>query len=253
MEKDDRRLLTNKVALITGASKGIGKAIAERYAEEGATVYANAREEGGIDEWAKVLSEDHGVPVNPLYFDVRDEKAIRENIMKIKKQSGGIDILVNNAGVVSYEMLAMINANHFREMFEVNVVAVIQLIQLVSRLMQRQKSGSIINISSIVGVEGVSGQLAYSATKGAVISLTKSAAKELVVNNIRVNAVAPGMINTERLSQVLTEKFSDRVNSIGMGRLGEPSEVADTCVYLGCDLSKYVTGQIIKVDGGTII
>ncbi|WP_367392695.1 SDR family NAD(P)-dependent oxidoreductase [Lewinella sp. LCG006] len=253
MEKDDRRLLTNKVALITGASKGIGKAIAERYAEEGATVYANAREEGGIDEWAKVLSENHGVPVNPLYFDVRDEKAIRENIMKIKKQSGGIDILVNNAGVVSYEMLAMINANHFREMFEVNVVAVIQLIQLVSRLMQRQKSGSIINISSIVGVEGVSGQLAYSATKGAVISLTKSAAKELAVNNIRVNAVAPGMINTERLSQVLTEKFSDRVNSIGMGRLGEPSEVADTCVYLGCDLSKYVTGQIIKVDGGTII
>ncbi len=253
MEKDDKRLLTNKVALITGASKGIGKAIAERYAEEGATVYANAREEGGIDEWAKVLSEDHGVPVNPLYFDVRDEKAIRENIMKIKKQSGGIDILVNNAGVVSYEMLAMINVNHFQEMFDVNVVAVVQLIQLVSRLMQRQKSGSIINISSIVGVEGVSGQLAYSSTKGAVISLTKSAAKELAAHNIRVNAVAPGMINTERLSQVLTEKFSDRVNSIGMGRLGEPSEVADTCVYLGSDLSKYVTGQIIKVDGGTII
>ena len=252
MEKD-RRLLVDNVALITGASRGIGRAIVERYAEEGATVYANARKEGSIDEWAAELSAAHGVKVTPVYFDVRDAKAVRTCVMDIKKQSGRVDILVNNAGVVSYEMLAMVSAEHFREMFDVNVVAVVQLMQLVSRLMQRKKSGSIINISSIVGVEGVSGQLAYAATKGAVISLTKSAAKELAADNIRVNAVAPGMIGTERLKEVLTEKFSDRIKSIGMGRMGDPLEVADACVYLGSSLSAYVTGQVIKVDGGTII
>ena len=134
-------------------------------------------------------------------------------------------------------------------MFEVNVIAMIQLVQLASRIMTRQKSGSIINMSSVVGVQGVKGQLGYSATKGAVISITKSAAKELIEHNIRVNAIAPGMVGTERFTAVFEEKFKDKIANIGIGRLAEPNEIANVCVFLASDLSTYVTGQVIGVDG----
>jgi 3-oxoacyl-[acyl-carrier protein] reductase len=151
------------------------------------------------------------------------------------------------------KLLSMINFDSLRNMFEVNVIAMIQLIQLVSRIMGRQKSGSIINMSSIVGVNGVGGQLAYSATKGAVISLTKSAAKELAPSNIRVNAIAPGMVATERLVEVFEKSFKDRLNDIGMGRLAKPEEIANACVFFGSDLSEYVSGQVLGVDGSTVL
>ena len=125
-----------------------------------------------------------------------------------------LDVLVNNAGMVTYELLPMIDFEKLRAMFEVNVIAMIQLVQLASRIMTRQKSGSIINMSSVVGVQGVKGQLGYSATKGAVISITKSAAKELIEHNIRVNAIAPGMVGTERFTAVFEEKFKDKIANI---------------------------------------
>ncbi len=173
--------------------------------------------------------------------------------MQIIKERGRIDVLVNNAGIVSYELLGMIQLEKLRNMFEINVVAMIQLIQVVSRVMSRHKSGSIINISSIVGVEGVKGQLAYSATKGAVISLTRSAAKELASNNIRVNAIAPGMVDTERFRAVLEKNFKERISDIAMGRLAKPTDIANACVFLGSDLAEYISGQILGVDGCTII
>jgi 3-oxoacyl-[acyl-carrier protein] reductase len=246
-------LLKDKVCLITGAGKGIGKAIAERYAEEGAVVYANARAEGSIDEWAKELAEKNNTTVIPAYFDITDAAAAKQAVLKIKADHQRIDVLVNNAGMVTYELLSMINFDSLRNMFEVNVIAMIQLIQLVSRIMGRQKSGSIINMSSIVGVNGVGGQLAYSATKGAVISLTKSAAKELAPSNIRVNAIAPGMVATERLVEVFEKSFKDRLNDIGMGRLAKPEEIANACVFFGSDLSEYVSGQVLGVDGSTVL
>ena len=169
-----KRLLENKVCLITGTSRGIGRAIAERYAEEGAIVYANARKTGSIDEWAKEYSLKNQTLVSPVYFDVTDYVAAKQSVMQIIKEQQRIDILVNNAGVVTYELLGLINFENLRNMLEVNVIAMIHLIQIVSRIMSRKEKGSIINISSIVGVEGVKGQLAYSATKGAVIALTKS-------------------------------------------------------------------------------
>jgi 3-oxoacyl-[acyl-carrier protein] reductase len=247
------RLLENKVCLITGTGKGIGRAIAERFAEEGAIVYANARKVGSIDNWAGECSEINKTLVIPLYFDVTDYATAKQGVMQIVKDQQRIDILVNNAGIVSYELLGMIQPENLRNMFEVNVVAMIQLIQLVSRIMSRQKKGSIINISSIVGVNGVKGQLAYSATKGAVISLTKSAAKELAANNIRVNAIAPGMVATERLSAVMEKSFGERISDIGMGRLAEPREIADACVFLGSDMSSYISGQVLGVDGCTVL
>lgn len=251
--KSSSQLLKDKVCLITGTSRGIGKAIAERYAEEGAVVYANAREEGAIDEWASKLATSFDTTVVPVYFDVRDTKAAKQIIMQIKKEHGSLDVLVNNAGIVTYELMQMINFEELRKMFEVNVVSVIQLMQLATKLMSRQKKGSIINISSIVGVKGVQGQLSYAATKGAVISLTKSAAKELAPQNIRVNAVAPGMVGTERFVEVFKNRFEERINDIGMGRLAKPNEIADACVFLGSDLSTYVSGQILGVDGATVI
>jgi 3-oxoacyl-[acyl-carrier protein] reductase len=243
------RLLEGKICLVTGANRGIGNAIAERYAEEGAVVFANARKEGSLDAWAKQCSEKYNTSVLPLYFDITDAAASKAAILKIKSDFGSIDVLVNNAGMVTYELLPMIDFEKLRAMFEVNVIAMIQLVQLASRIMSRQKSGSIINMSSIVGTQGVKGQLGYSATKGAVISLTKSAAKELIEHNIRVNAIAPGMVGTDRFNQVFEEKFKDKIANIGIGRLAEPNEIANVCVFLASDLSTYVTGQVIGVDG----
>jgi 3-oxoacyl-[acyl-carrier protein] reductase len=246
-------LLEKKVCLITGTSRGIGRAIAERYAEEGAIVYANARTKGSIDEWSAECSVKNQTIVTPLYFDVTDYAAAKQAVLQIIKEQKRIDILVNNAGIVTHELLSMIQLESLRKMFEVNVVAMIQLIQIISRVMSRQKSGSIINISSIVGVKGITGQLAYSATKGAVISLTKSAAKELASQNIRVNSIAPGMVDTEMCSADSDKSFLERLSNIGMGRLGKPVDIANASVFLGSDLSEYISGQILGVDGCSII
>ena len=221
----------------------------KKYAEEGAVVFANARKEDSLETWAKQCSEKYHTSVIPLYFDITDAAASKAALLKIKSDFGRIDVLVNNAGMVTYELLPMIDFEKLRAMFEVNVIAMIQLVQLASRIMTRQKSGSIINMSSVVGVQGVKGQLGYSATKGAVISITKSAAKELIEHNIRVNAIAPGMVGTERFTAVFEEKFKDKIANIGIGRLAEPNEIANVCVFLASDLSTYVTGQVIGVDG----
>lgn len=245
------RLLEDKVCLVTGTNRGIGKAIAEKFAEEGGVVFASARKAGSLDIWANEVSEKFNSKVIPVYFDVTDANGCKEAVLRIKSEFGHLDVLVNNAGIVTYELLPMINFEILRNMFEINVLATIRLIQLTSRLMTRQKSGSIINMSSIVGVQGVKGQLAYSATKGAVISVTKSAAKELAEHNIRVNAVAPGMVGTDRFVDVFEHSFKDKLDRVGMGRLATPEEIANTCLFLASDLSAYLTGQIIGVDGSS--
>ena len=246
------RLLDNKVCIITGTAQGIGRAIAERFAEDGAIVYACDRITHGMDVWAKACAIKFQTRVQPVCLDVTDSVAVKEVFMTIYKTEGKIDVLVNNAGVVINRKIGMILRQETELMFKVNVIAVLELIQLVARLMGRNRSGSIINIASITAVAGSPGQVAYSASKGAVISLTRSASKELASLGIRVNAVAPGIIKTERFAELYEangEQIDTRIRKIALGRLGTPEDVADACSFLASDRASYISGQVLGVDG----
>ncbi|SEE06294.1 SDR family NAD(P)-dependent oxidoreductase [Prevotella sp. lc2012] len=246
------RLLENKVCIITGAAQGIGKGIAERFAADGAIVYACDLREGSMDEWATVCSEQNNTRVIPMYFDVSDAPAVKNALMTIFKEEKHIDALVNNAGVVFNKKIGMIVRQETELMFRINVIAVIELVQLCSRLMARNGGGSIVNIASVTAVLGSPGQSAYSATKGAIMSFTKSAAKELASQGVRVNAVAPGIVKTERFAELYESdgaKIDQRIGRIALGRLGTPEDIANACAFLASDRASYISGQILGVDG----
>lgn len=239
-------LLENKVALITGCSRGIGYAMAELFAREGAVVYACARSEGCLDETAA----RHDGRLVPVYFDVRDADAVKKCVMRIKKEQGRLDILVNNAGVMKDDLIEMVSTRTMADTFETNVFAPVHVTQMALKLMKRQKSGSIINVTSIVGLRGSAGQTAYAASKGAVAALTKTWARELVADGIRVNGIAPGKIDTPMYRSIGEARVAAGVAEIGMGRLGRPEEVAAAALFLASDLASYVTGEILGVNGG---
>lgn len=246
------KLLEKKVCIITGAAQGIGRAIAEQFAADGAIVYTCDMKEGAMDEWAAACAEKYQTKIVPLYFDVTDAAAVKTAFMSTFKAEGRIDVLVNNAGVVFNKKIGMILRLETELMFRVNVIAVIEMVQLVARLMQRNGGGSIVNIASVTAVLGSPGQSAYSATKGAIMSFTKSAAKELAPLGIRVNAVAPGIVKTERFAELYEqsgEKIDARIQRIALGRLGTPEDIAHACAFLGSDRATYISGQILGVDG----
>lgn len=246
------KLLSNKVALITGAGRGIGRVIAEQCAEEGAIVYANDLQDGDMQTWALECAERCGTKVVPVCFDVTDSAALKVGLMSVYKAEGRIDIIVNNAAIIQNQKLGMVTKELLSKMYGVNVFAVIDMIQIASRLMARTGGGSIVNIASITGVVGSPGQVAYSSTKGAVIALTKSAAKELSPMQIRVNAVAPGIIKTERFEELYEasgDKIDQRISRIALGRLGTPQDVANAVAFLASDRASYISGHILGVDG----
>lgn len=236
------QLLENKVCIITGAAQGIGKQIAEQFAADGAIVYACDRQEFTSDN-------DN---IHPIVMDITDAVSVKTAFMQIFKTEGRIDCLVNNAGIVHNRKIGMITREETERMFLVNVIAALELIQLVSRLMARNGGGSIVNIASVTAVLGSPGQVAYSATKGAIISMTKSAAKELATQGIRVNAVAPGIVKTERFAELYEsdgDKIDARIQRIALGRLGTPEDIAHACAFLASDRANYISGQILGVDG----
>ncbi len=244
-------LLKNKVCLVTGASRGIGREIAELFAAEGAAVAVNDVINGSADEW--ISNSEHKENLEAYYFDITDNRSIRENVLAIKNKFGRIDVLVNNAGVEYNELIGMISEEHMDKMFRVNVYGTINMIQAVSRIMSRGGGGSIINISSMVGLRGNKGQLVYSATKGAVIAATKSAAKELAMKNIRVNSIAPGLTQTKMMEGAEIKKLQTRIDNICMGRIAQPRDIAGACLMLATDFASYISGQIIPVDGCTMM
>jgi 3-oxoacyl-[acyl-carrier protein] reductase len=247
-------MLNDKVIIVTGAGRGIGQAMAKLFAQNGAIVYATDVRQGSVEEWESEVNNSSSGEVRSMYFDICSEQEASSAVMQIKRECGHIDGLVNNAGVEFNELIGMISPENMQKMFAVNVFGTINMLQIVSRIMRRQEyGGSIVNIASMVALRGNRGQLVYSATKGAVVSLTKSAAKELAEKKIRVNAIAPGLTNTAMMQQADPEKLQSRINNICMGRLAEPEDIAKACMFMLSDLSEYVSGQILAVDGCTIM
>ena len=234
------RLLENKVCIITGAGRGIGKVIAEQFVADGAIVYVNDLN----------LPEVEGT--KPIAFDVTDSNALKAGLMQVYKAEGRIDCIVNNAAIIQNQKLGMVTKQLLEKMYAVNVFAVIDMIQIASRLMARSGGGCFVNMASVTGVVGSPGQVAYSSTKGAVITITKSAAKELASMKIRVNAVAPGIVKTERFEELYEatgDKINERIEKIALGRLGTPQDIANAVAFLASDRASYISGQILGVDG----
>tara|TARA_B110000858_G_scaffold66178_1_gene76737 strand:- start:72 stop:818 length:747 start_codon:yes stop_codon:yes gene_type:complete len=246
------KLLENKVALITGASKGIGRSIAQRFVEEGAKVaftFLSSVERGKSleDELSSLGGEAKGFQ-SDASSSMQAEKLINDVISHF----GQIDIIVNNAGITKDTLMLRMSEEDFDSVINTNLKSVFNTTKHAQRSMLKQRSGSIINISSIVGLKGNAGQANYAASKAGIIGFTKSVALELGSRGIRCNAVAPGFIETE-MTSILDEKtVQSWRDAIPLKRGGKPEDVANACVYLGSDLSSYVSGQVLQVDGGLL-
>lgn len=243
--------LEGKIALITGASRGIGAGIAEEFVRQKARVVLSARS-GSVLELAARLREK-GHSAEAVVGDITEEAHVRALVQFCRGKFGGLDILVNNAGVLFGAKLGMLRMDDARRMFEVNVLAAINLTQYAIRMFPQGRGGSVVNMASIAGTNGIDGLSAYSATKAALIGFTKAAAKELAPRKIRVNAIAPGFIDTDMARQVSTEWFEKRVESIRMGRIGQAADIAACAAFLASDDAAYITGQILGVDGGMAV
>lgn len=245
-------LLSGKTALITGASKGIGRAIAIRYAQEGSNVaftYLSSVEKGQALE--NELSA-FGIKAKGYRSDASDFKAAEELVNAVVAEFGTLDILINNAGITRDNLLMRMTEEAWDEVIGVNLKSCFNTVKAATRPMMKAKAGSIINITSVVGIKGNAGQANYAASKSGIIGFTKSVALELGSRNIRCNAVAPGFIETE-MTAVLDEKtVQGWRDAIPMKRGGQPEEVANACVFLGSDMSSYISGQVLQVDGAML-
>jgi 3-oxoacyl-[acyl-carrier protein] reductase len=242
--------LNGRVALVTGASRGIGAAIAERLAAEGAAVAVNYA--GRADAAAEVVAsiQASGGTAIALQADVSDPGACAELVAQTLEQLGGLDILVNNAGITRDGLLVRMSDDDWNAVIQTNLSGAFHMIRAVAKHMMKARSGSIINIASVVGLTGNAGQINYSAAKAGLIGMTKTVARELASRNVRANAIAPGFIATE-----MTDALPDAVREaaqgqIAMGRLGSTADVAAAVAFLASDDASYITGQVIAVDGG---
>lgn len=245
-------LLKGKTAVLTGANRGIGKAILKTFANNGASVWACARTRSDeFEAFAKQLAEAKGVEVTPVYFDLNDDAAMKEAVKQIRSAKQPIDILVNNAGVIQTALFQMTSLPAMKELFDTNLFSQLQFTQLILKLMLKSPSGSIINLSSSAAIEGNEGRSAYSASKAALIAVTKSLSKELGERNIRVNAIAPGLTQTDMMVDSTAEAaLRETLDRTCLKRVGRPEEIAATALFLASDLSSYMTGQTLRVDGG---
>lgn len=246
-------MLTDKIVLVTGGSRGIGAAIAKALAKEGAAVVINYN---GSRERAKAVSEEiraSGGKAEIYQCNVADFDACGEMIKTLIQKYGRIDILVNNAGITKDGLLVKMTEQDFDAVIDTNLKGAFHTIRHMSRYFLKQKSGKIINISSVSGIMGNAGQANYSASKAGIIGLTKSAARELASRGINVNAIAPGFIATDMTDSMPKEAREKMIEKIPLNRIGRPEEIADLAVFLASDKADYITGQVFAVDGGMTI
>lgn len=246
-------MLKGQVALITGASRGIGKAIATKLAENGAKIVVNyAGNEQKAQETVDAIISAGGEAIK-VKADVSNENDVKSMVKETLDTFGRIDILVNNAGITKDNLIMRMSEDDFDQVIDTNLKGVFLCTKSVIRHMMKQKSGKIINVSSVVGISGNAGQANYVSAKAAVIGLTKTTAKELATRNILVNAIAPGFITTEMTDQLTEEQKESMLNLIPLQKLGSAEDVANTALFLASDMSSYITGQTIQVDGGMIM
>ena len=244
------KLLEGKNAIVTGTARGMGAEILRFFAENGANVWACARKETPeLAERYAALAKEYGVEIWPLYFDLTDPDAIKSAFMDIRRSKRQVDILVNNAGVTYNALFQMSSMAEVRNQMEVNFFAPYLLTQYVSKLMART-GGSIVNTASSAAFDGNPGKTAYGASKAALVAMTHSIANELGKNGVRANCIAPGITDTDMLQTMPEEVVEDLKNSVDLRRCGTVSDIAKTALFLASDLSSYVTGQVIRVDGG---
>lgn len=246
-------MLKGKSAIITGGVRGIGRAIAENYCKNGADVLLCYRSNDEAAEKTAKELEAYGTRVELLKGDVADPEFAKEAAAKAKELFGKVDILVNNAGITKDKLLMRMTEEDFDSVVDTNLKGSFYFLKAVSALMVKQKAGSIINLSSIVGVKGNPGQVNYCSSKAGVIGMTMSAAKELGRRNVRVNAIAPGFIATDMTDALTDEQKGKMTEVISLGRMGQPEDIANVALFLASDLSAYVTAQTICVDGGMSI
>lgn len=245
--------LDGRVALVTGSTRGIGWATAKALAAHGATVLINGRSDATMLDARVTELRATGATASGYLADAADPDAIAALYRQLFKEHRRLDVLVNNAGVLEEGMLGMIPRDAVDRGLAVNLAGPLHHVQTAARLMRRGGGGAIVNITSIMGTRGAPGLAVYAASKAGLVGLTLAAAKELAPDNIRVNAVAPGFIDTDMARALPAELFAERLASVRTGRIGTPEDVAHAVLFLASDLSSYVTGQVLGVDGGMTV
>ena len=246
------KLLQGKIALVTGASKGIGRSIALKYAEQGANVaftYLSSVEQGQALE-AELKAK--GIKAKGYRSDASDFAQAEKLVTDVIADFGALDILINNAGITADTLLLRMTSEMWDKVINVNLKSCFNTVKAATKQMMKQKSGSIINMTSVVGIKGNAGQANYAASKAGIIGFTKSVALELGSRGIRSNAVAPGFIETEMTAVLDPKTVQSWRDAIPLRRGGKPEDVADACVFLGSDMSTYISGQVLQVDGGML-
>jgi 3-oxoacyl-[acyl-carrier protein] reductase len=248
----DMKLLENKSAIITGATRGIGRGIAIEFAKQGANVAFTYSSSVAAAEALETELKAFGVAAKGYQSNAADFDAAQALAKEVLKEFGAIDILVNNAGITKDNLLMRISENDFDTVIEVNLKSVFNLTKAVIRPMMKQRAGSIINMSSIVGLKGNAGQSNYAASKAGIVGFSKSVALELGSRNVRSNVVAPGFIETEMTDKLDASVVQSWRDGIPLKRGGKPEDIANACVFLASDMSAYITGQTLSVDGGML-
>ncbi|MDR3305037.1 MAG: SDR family oxidoreductase [Clostridiales Family XIII bacterium] len=244
-------MLRGKNIIITGTNRGIGKAALTAAAKNGANIWAHARQETAEQkELISALASEHGVEIWPIWLEVTDKEGMKEAVKEIRGGKRPVDALINNAGITYNALFQMSSEENLREQFEVNFFAVYLFTQLISKLMARGGGGSIVSIASSAGIDGNPGKTVYGASKAAVITMSKSISRELGPAGVRANCIAPGITETDMLSSMPKEVVDGQRAAVDLRRAGDPAEIADAAIFLASDYSSFITGQVLRVDGG---